>query len=198
MPTALAASRLTAPNDASLAGLLRWACAHPFELLVLRWNWKSALFSAFFRGTIYVTVNWKAGWHAAVGAMLAEMIWRTLTSGGWGAITQQLSRVRPLSQALLGTMLVMPAIGHAIELTIHASRGTPFLARSILVSILFTQIAELFSLYVMRNGAMIVGVGSRSFADDLRRVPGLIVGFVLVIPRAIAASLRNRGVRSAP
>ena len=180
----------TEPREGSpLLPVIRWAISHPVELLVRRWNWKSALFSSLFRGAIFFTVNLKAGREAAFGAMFAEFIWRAATSGGWGAFTQKLCLVRPLWQALVGTMIVMPAAAHTIEFTIHYLRGTPVLARSILVSICFTQISDLFNLYVMRHGAMLVGAGSRPFAEDVRRIPRLIVGFVLVLPRLAARSI---------
>lgn len=177
------------PDASSLLTVIGWACAHPIELFVRRWNWKSALFSALFRGAIFFIVNLKAGRDAALGAMFAEFIWRAATSGGWGAFTQKLCRVQPFWQSIVGTMLVMPAASHSIEFTIHFLRGTPVLAQSILVSVCFTQISDLFNLYVMRHGAMLVGVGSRPFAEDLRRIPALVLGFLLVLPRLAIRSI---------
>lgn len=171
------------PEGSPLLPVIQWACSDPVELLIRRWNWKSALFSALFRGAIYFAVNLQAGRDAALGAMCAEFLWRAATSGGWGAITQKLSQVRPLWQAIAGTMFVLPAAGLSIEFTIHSLRGTPVLARSILVSACFTQIADLFNLYVMRHGVMLTGTGSRPFAEDLRRIPALVLGFLLVLPR---------------
>ncbi len=177
------------PEGSPLLPVIRWACSHPLELLIHRWNWKSALFSSLFRGAIFFAVNLKAGRNAALGAMCAEFVWRAATSGGWGAFTQKLCRVRPFWQAIVGTMLVMPAAAHSIEFTIHYLRGTPVLARSILVSVCFTQISDLFNLYVMRHGAMLVGAGSRPFAEDMRRIPALVLGFLLVLPRLAVRSL---------
>jgi len=177
--------------------VIRWACAHPVELFIRRWNWKSAMFSALMRGGIFFTVNLKAGWRAAVGAMLVEFAWRTATSGGWGAVTQMLRKVKPDWQAVLGAMLVVPAVSHSIEFTIHYTRGTPVLARSILTSICFTQISNLFNLYAMRRGALIVGAEARPLSEDMKRVPALIGGFLLVLPRmagrAFLEALRNEG-----
>ena len=189
--------RSVPPEGVPLLPVIRWACAHPVDLFIRRWNWKSALFSALFRGGIFFAVNLKAGWRAAVGAMLAEFAWRTATSGGWGAVTQMLRKVKPEWQAVLGSMLFVPAVSHSIEFTIHYTRGTPMLARSIFVSICFTQISNLFNLYAMHKGALIVGVGARPLGEDMRRVPSLIGGFLLVLPRmvgrALAEALRNEG-----
>ena len=177
------------PEGASLLRVLRWVCAHPVEIFVRRWNWKSAVFSAFFRGLIFFTVNLRAGWRAAAGAMLAEFVWRSATSGGWGAVTQMLCKVRPMWQAVFGSMFVVPLVAHSIEFVIHYSRGTPVLARSILVSVCFTQVSDLFNLYVMYNGAMLVGEGARPFGEDLRRLPALVGGFLLVLPRLAARKI---------
>ena len=155
------------------------------------------MFSALFRGAIYFTVNLKAGWRAAVGAMIAEFIWRTATSGGWGAVTQILRKVKPDWQSVVGAMLVLPAASHTIEFAIHFTRGTPVLGKSIITSICFTQISNLFNLYAMRRGALVIGAEGRSLARDMRDVPRLIGGFLLVIPRlvvrAMSAPLRNEG-----
>ena len=191
------APRPAPPEGVPLLPVMRWACAHPVELFIRRWNWKSALFSALFRGGIFFTVNLKAGWRAAVGAMLAEFAWRTATSGGWGAVTQMLRKVKPEWQAVVGSMLFVPAVSHSIEFTIHYTRGTPMLARSIITSICFTQISNLFNLYAMHKGALIVGADARPLGEDMRRVPSLIGGFLLVLPRmagrALAEALRNEG-----
>ena len=191
------APRSAPPENVPLAPVLAWACAHPVELFIRRWNWKSAMFSALFRGAIYFTVNLKAGWRAAVGAMIAEFIWRTATSGGWGAVTQILRTVKPDWQSVVGAMLVLPAASHTIEFAIHFTRGTPVLGKSIITSICFTQISNLFNLYAMRRGALVIGAEGRSLARDMRDVPRLIGGFLLVIPRlvvrAMSAPLRNEG-----
>lgn len=191
------ATRPVPPEGVPLLPVIRWACAHPVELFIRRWNWKSAMFSALMRGGIFFTVNLKAGWRAAIGAMLVEFAWRTATSGGWGAVTQMLRKVKPEWQAVIGAMLVVPAISHSIEFTIHYTRGTPVLARSILTSICFTQISNLFNLYAMRKGALIVGTGARPLGEDMKRVPSLIGGFLLVLPRmagrALLEAFRNEG-----
>jgi len=188
------------PENVPLLPVLRWACTHPVELLIRRWNWKSAMFSALFRGGIFFTVNFKAGWRAAVGAMLTEFVWRTATSGGWGAVTQMLRKVKPEWQSVIGAMFVVPAVSHSIEFTIHFTRGTPVLAKSIITSICFTQISNLFNLYAMRKGALIIGPEGHSLGQDMRDVPRLIGGFLLVLPRlfgrALLALLRTQGART--
>jgi hypothetical protein len=57
------------------------------ESLVRRWNWKAAFMSAFIRAWIFFFANLTAGWRAAAGAMLAEYIFRGITSRFYGALT---------------------------------------------------------------------------------------------------------------
>jgi hypothetical protein len=64
--------------------------AHPFELLIARWNWKSSLFSSTLRAVLFLCATLTAGWRAATGAMLAEFIYRAFSAGFYGAITQGL------------------------------------------------------------------------------------------------------------
>ena len=42
----------------------------PYKVLVIGWNWKSALLSSSFRALIFFSVNISEGWSAASGAML--------------------------------------------------------------------------------------------------------------------------------
>src|SRR5258708_5004903 len=62
---------------AVLQGLLR----HPAQNLIRRWNWKSAVLSSLLRSAIFFFTNLVAGWHAAMGALLAELALRAATSG---------------------------------------------------------------------------------------------------------------------
>ena len=48
-------------------GILR----DPVSTFIRRWNWKAALLSSLLRATIFFFTNLIAGWHAALGAMLA-------------------------------------------------------------------------------------------------------------------------------
>lgn len=103
---------------------------------------------------------------AALGAMLADSVYRITTSGFYGAATQQISRGRPRWLASIAALIVLPAVSHTIEFLIHWTRGTPNLKRSILLSMSFTAIATLFNVYVMSRGFFTVGPGSRSVIGD--------------------------------
>lgn len=166
--------------------------AHPFELLVARWNWKSSLFSSTLRALLFLCANLTAGWRAATGAMVAEFLYRGFSAGFYGAITQGLREAEPAWAAGLVAMIAMPAVSHSIELAIHVARGTPRIVTSIIASVCFTAVSTLFNLYAMRRGALVVGAGSDSVAGDLKRVPGLIGGFLAAGPMLLWRSLQAK------
>jgi hypothetical protein len=157
---------------------IRRLATHPYQLLIARWNWKSALFSSVLRALVFLCANLAAGWRAATGAMLAEFLYRALSAGFYGAITQALGEAEPAWAAGLAAMIALPLVSHSIELTVHVLRGTPKIVTSVIASVCFTAVSTLFNLYAMRRGALIVGHGSGSVADDLKRVPRLIAGFL--------------------
>ena len=161
--------------------------SHPLGWLSKLWNWKSALLSSLFRAAIFFFANWKAGSHAAIAAMLAEFLYRSLTAGFYGTITQRLRRLDPAWKGALAASVLLPALGHSLEWLVHRLRGTPNLRASITASVVFTLVSSLFHLFAMRRGHFIVGEGSRPLLDDLRHVPILIRDFMLAGPRLFSA-----------
>lgn len=162
-------------RSGTVAATLYRLAQKPYETLVLRWNWKSALLSSIFRGGIFFAVNLRAGLEAASGAMLAEFAFRLATAGFYGALTQSFRCVQPAWQAALAVMLLLPLVQHSLEFTVHLLRGTPLLLESIGASAIFTAISTLCNLHLMRNGAMIVGDGQRSLLADLAATPKLLL-----------------------
>ncbi len=90
----------------TIAGCFRRLLRHPFQLLILRWNWKAALFSSVCRAVIFFLANLSAGLGAASGAMIAEFAYRALTAGFFGAITQAFRSAEPRRKAFLAVTLV--------------------------------------------------------------------------------------------
>jgi len=158
---------------------------HPVENLVHRWNWKSAVMSAFFRGMLFFLTNVSAGLAAALSAMSIESAFYISTAGFYGAITQAFRRAHPAWAAMLTVMVLQPTLNHSLELTLHWAGGTEKLARSITASICFSLLSAVFNLFAMRRGAMIVGEERQSLLADLRQMPFIIFDFVTAIPRAI-------------
>ncbi len=147
----------------------------PIDLLVRRWNWKSALLSSLFRGGIFFCATLPSGLRAAGGAMAAEFALRAVTAGFHGALTQSLSRVRPHWQGAFAAFVLLPLVQHGMEFSMHWLRGTPRVAAGVLASVCFTVLSTLANLHLMRNGVMVVGAESQSLGRDLARIPGLLV-----------------------
>ena len=171
--------------------VLRELCSNPGELLIRQWNWKSAAFSSVIRAFIFLFANLTAGWRAAAGAMAAEFLYRAITSGFYGSLTQAFRKAEPACMAAVTVLILLPLVSHSLEFAIHLARGTPKLLPSMIASIAFTEISTLFNLYAMRRGALVVGAEASSMAADMRRIPILIAGFVAAGPLAIARAVRR-------
>ncbi|MBZ5661926.1 MAG: hypothetical protein LAO08_16115 [Acidobacteriia bacterium] len=164
-----------------IAGLAR----HPVRNLFARWNWKAALLSSLLRGLIFFCTNLISGWHAAVGALLAEFALRAATSGFYGAITEALSAAQPPWAATAAAMVVLPCLAHTLEFLVHWLRGTPKLGLSIGTSMIFTAFSTAFNLFAMRRGVLITHGDSKPLSHDLGRVPPLLWEFVSAVPKMI-------------
>jgi len=153
--------------------------------LAAAWNWKSAALSTALRGAVFFAANLDAGLPAAVHALVTELAFRGVLSGALGAATQWFSRRPQRGWRVATPLILLPALGHAGELLVHALAGTARLADSILASVAFSVVSTAFTLFAMRRGAMIVGAEAVSLRHDLRRLPALVGGFIAAIGRGI-------------
>jgi hypothetical protein len=164
-----------------LSGFVR----HPFESLVARWNWKSAILSAACRGVIFFVTNLGAGFQPAARALLVEFAFRSVASGFFGTMTQALSTAVPRLWADIAALILLPLVAHTCEALVHVLNGTPRLGTSIASSVAFTIVSTLFHLFAMRQGAFIVGEGRGSIFSDLARTPRLIGQFLVECARVV-------------
>jgi hypothetical protein len=164
---------------------------HPVRQLIRRWNWKSVVLSSLLRATIFFFTNLVAGWHAALGAMLAELVFRFVTSGFYGAITESFSLARPAWAATAVAMVALPFVAHSMEFVVHWVRGTPNLGLSIGTSVIFTALSTAFNLYAMRRGILVTSRNGKSLRHDLSQIPPLLLAFLLAGPREIVRRLRR-------
>jgi hypothetical protein len=102
--------------------------------------------------------------------------------------------VQPAWQAALAAMIVLPLSSRSLEFMVHWWRHSPHLKTSIIASVSFTSISTRFHWYVMRRGVMIVGENAATLAEDMRRMPRLVCGFVAGGPLLIFRLLRSRTV----
>jgi hypothetical protein len=164
----------------------------PVKYLLHRWNWKSALLSSILRASLFFATNLSAGLPAAIAALKTELVFRGITSGFYGALTEAFREAEPSWAAALTVMVLLPVANHSLEFFVHWMRGTQKLLPSIVASMILTAFSTLFNFYVMRRGALIVGSGRHSLGRDLLRLPRLAVDFVTWLPRyLIRKSSRN-------
>lgn len=141
------------------------------------WNWKCALLSATARSAIYLVAMTRTHHADSRAIALVEMAYVTLTAGIYAALQQ---RALGLRSRLLGNVIVVlgvPGLAQLLDWTTHLLSGAAAPQRATLAVCVFAALSALFHLHVMRNGVFLTGQG-RSLADDFRRVPGLIAGFV--------------------
>jgi len=187
--------------DRSVGAVFFRLLRDPFSVLVKRWNWKSAFLSSLLRAAIFFFANLPAGLPAALAAMQTELFFRAVSSGFYGALTESFREAEPPWAATLAVAVCLPLANHSLEFLVHCMRGTRKLVPSIVSSVGFTLVSTLFNFYAMRRGALVVGAGRRSLAQDLRSMPALLLDFILFVPRLhraaeSAARLPNRSSSS--
>ena len=181
----------------SVGQVLKRLMLNPGEMLLSRWNWKSAILSSGFRGALFFATNLTAGLPAALAALQTELLFRGITSGFYGALTEAFRDAEPPWAAAVTVMLLLPFANHAIEFLVHWARGTRRLVPSIIASVVFTALSTLFNFFAMRRGALIVGAGRGSLSSDVRRLPRLLLEFVCWLPKRLLRS-SARGAGEAP
>jgi hypothetical protein len=134
--------------------------------------------SALSRGTVILLANLSSGIDGAAGAMLAEVCYRSLTSGFCSSAIQAFRNARPLWRASIVSMVLLPAIGEIVEFFMHRIRGTQRLGVTIAVSIFFTATSTLFELCAMRHGILLVGQTGGSLKQDVKKALELIMSFI--------------------
>jgi hypothetical protein len=154
-----------------------------------RWHWKSAMLSAIIRGSLFFATNLAEGPRLATRASLVEFALRVPLVGILAAVAQAFGRAEPPWAAAIVATALLPGLAHLAELAVHWMARTPELGASMQASVGLSVLSTVFTLFTVRRGVMIVGEGSLSFGEDLKRLPRLALDFVLVPPRAVARTL---------
>jgi len=87
--------------------------------------------------------------------MKTELVFRGVTSGFYGALTQAFREAEPAWAAAIAVMILLPLANHSLELFVHWMRGTQKL----------------------------VGAGRTSLATDLLCIPRHVLDFLTWLPR---------------
>jgi hypothetical protein len=164
---------------------------HPTQIIRL-WNWKSALLSLILRGPIFLVASIREGWEASLAAVVTESLFCVITAGSYGAIVQGLRNAEPQWPTVSFLTLVVPTMFQVVEYALHRFRGTPHLRLAEIVSVIISGLSALFNWYAMRRGTLLVGGEGDSFGKDLRRLPCLLLNFLIVLPGRIAERIGRR------
>jgi len=162
------------------------------QQILFSWNWKSALLSVILRGPIFLVAGARQGWRGSLAALLTESVFCAVTAGFYGAVVQLLRNAEPEWLTLLFLTTVLPAVFQALEYGMHWLRGTPHLRLAEIVSVVVSGVSALFNFYAMRRGTLLVGGEGGSFGSDLRRLPRLLLGFLVALPRRVALRRKPR------
>jgi len=187
-----------AKKGVSVWGALLRLLRQPNEYLLKKWNWKSAIMSTIIRSVLFFFTNLTAGLPADMTAMLTEWVYRGVTSGFYGALTQALSDVEPPWMGALAVLVLLPIANHSVEFFVHWLRGTSHLYTSIGASVALTGLSSLFNYFAMRRGTFIVGHGRKALLHDLAQFPRLLVEFCLLPVRWIRRLRRKSTVSKPP
>jgi hypothetical protein len=167
------------PAPHRVVDVFRYLVRHPVEMLILRWNWKAALFSGVLRSLIYFFTHLKQGWRAALGAMSVEFFFRLVVSGASGSLVQAFHNAAPVWLATLCVMIMLPAFSHMIEFTLHTLNGDANKGKAIIISIAFSILSAIFNLFAMRRDALLVKDSrAQSLGQDLVRLPKIVGEFM--------------------
>jgi hypothetical protein len=159
------------------------------------WNWKCALLSATARSIVYLAALARSRPHGRLSIILVEISYVVITAGIYAGLQQ---RALGFGSRLLGNLIValgVPALAQILDWVAHRAVGAAVPFRATLAVSVFAAVSALFHLYVMRRGVFLTNRG-RSLADDFRRIPRLIAGFV-VAPVAWFTRLAGRPARAA-
>jgi hypothetical protein len=72
--------------------------------------------SSLIRASLFFVTNLTAGLPAAFAAMRTELVFRAITSGFYGALTENFREVEPPWAAATTVMILLPIANHSLEL----------------------------------------------------------------------------------
>jgi hypothetical protein len=182
----------------TVGGVTGYLVHHPLNAVLWRWNWKAGLLSALMRSLIFLGAYlWKkeALW-LAIGAMLAQFVFRMLFGGINGALIQAYTKVEPAWQAVLTVPLVLAFVSHIIEYVVQTAydnyAGTSGKGKAIVASVIVSAISAVFNLFAMRRGALLVkDEKQQSLFKDLKKFPLITTQFIFFVPWKVWEMIRN-------
>jgi len=158
------------------------------------WNWKSALITAICRAGACMAALWHSPLHAREHFGVVEAAYVLLTAGIFSAWQQQALDVKPRRLAWAIVVLAIPLGSLATDSALHLRLDRGNMRALGVGALIVTVISAMFHWHVMRNGALLVGDDSRSFTDDMKRMPRLIATFVWNPVRAVISRSQKEAI----
>jgi len=171
-------------------------CSPSLARALACWNWKCALLSATARSLVYLVSLARTGASGGACIVLVEIVYVTLTAGLYAGLQQRALQFRSRLLGNLTVVLGVPLLAQAFDWLAHRAAGAPAPAKATVAVCIFAAVSALFHLHVMRRGAFLTGRHGRTLRDDFRRMPRLILAFVLV-PVSFFVAPGTRLARSA-
>lgn len=159
------------------------------------WNWKCALLSATVRSLVYLAAMARSGPQGRIAVIGVEMAYVTLTAGIYAGMQQRALSLRSRFCGNLIVVLGVPGLAQFLDWLTHRAVGPAAPPRAIVAAGIFTVVSALFHLHVMRRGVFLTGDAGRTLADDFRRMPRLVLDFVLR-PHVLLAGFTTRSARA--
>jgi hypothetical protein len=158
------------------------------------WHWKAALMTAIFRTAACMAALYHAPLHAREHFGAVEATYVLATAGIFSAWQQQALGLKPRRIAWLVVVFMVPLGSLAADSALHLWLDSGNMRALGLAALAGTLLSSMFHWHVMSNGAMLIGDSSRSFADDLRSMPRLVVTFAAEPVQWLATRLRPQPI----
>jgi hypothetical protein len=160
------------------------------------WKWKAALIRAICRAGACMAALWHSPLQAREHFGAVEAAYVLLTAGVFSAWQQQSLDVKPRELAWAIVVLAIPLGSLAADSARHLWLDSGNMRSLGIGALIATLISAMFHWHwhIMRNGAMLVGKHSGSFADDMRQMPRLIATFVWNPIRAVIYRSRTEKI----
>lgn len=134
--------------------------------------------SATARSVVYLAAMSRKSFAGSLAVVLVEIAYVSLTAGIYAGMQQ---RALSLRSRWLGNLIItvgVPGLAQVLDWAAHQVSGAVVTGRATLAVCVFAVLSALFHLHVMRQGAFLTGTG-RSLVDDFRRMPLIVVGFIM-------------------
>jgi hypothetical protein len=160
------------------------------------WNWKCAVLSATARSFVYVAALAHKGVGSGATIVLVEMVYVLVTAGVYAGLQQKALGLRSQGLGNLAVVIGVPGLAQTLEWLTHRAVGGAAPGRATLAVCFFAVLSAFFHLHVMRRGAFLTGGQERSLVEDFRRMPQLVVEF-LIAPVLMLSTVATRLARFA-